>query len=136
MAEMVESPQAHRTGGVARTLITVYGMVVYATFLIVFLYAIGWVEGLVVPHTINDGPDAPVAVAVVIDVVLLTVFAMQHSVMARPWFKKRWTKIVSSTTSMTTATATGASGPSLIVWGTTSPSTHPIAYRNTIRNVA
>ena len=61
MAEMVEAHQKHRTGAVARTLITVYGTLVYVTFLIVFLYAIGWVEGLVVPHTINDGPDAPVA---------------------------------------------------------------------------
>ncbi|MDV6244510.1 methanethiol S-methyltransferase [Rhodococcus sp. NM-2] len=116
MAEMVESPQAHRTGGVARTLITVYGMVVYATFLIVFLYAIGWVEGLVVPHTINDGPDAPVAVAVVIDVALLTVFAMQHSVMARPWFKKRWTRIVPQPMERSTYVLFATAALALLMW--------------------
>lgn len=119
MAEMVESPpQAHRTGGVARTLITVYGMVVYATFLIVFLYAIGWVEGLVVPpHTINDGPDAPpVAFAVVIDVALLTVFAMQHSVMARPWFKKHWTRIVPQPMERSTYVLFATAALALLMW--------------------
>ncbi|OUS94556.1 methanethiol S-methyltransferase [Rhodococcus sp. NCIMB 12038] len=116
MAEMVEARHAHRPGGVARGLITAYGLVVYAMFLVVFLYAIGWVEGLVVPYTINDGPAAPVAVAVVIDVVLLTVFAMQHSVMARPWFKERWTRIVPQPMERSTYVLFATAALALLMW--------------------
>ncbi|MEU2006767.1 methanethiol S-methyltransferase [Rhodococcus sp. NPDC019627] len=116
MAEMVEKPRAPHTRGVARTLITAYGMVVYATFLIVFVYAIGWVEGLVVPHTIDDGPDAPVVVAVVIDLALLTVFAMQHSVMARPWFKRRWTRIVPQPMERSTYVLFATAALALLMW--------------------
>ncbi|MHA4852821.1 methanethiol S-methyltransferase [Rhodococcus sp. MSC1_016] len=116
MAEMVEKPRAPHTRGVARTLITAYGMVVYAIFLIVFVYAIGWVEGLVVPHTIDDGPDAPVVVAVVIDLALLTVFAMQHSVMARPWFKRRWTRIVPQPMERSTYVLFATAALALLMW--------------------
>ncbi|QHE66727.1 methanethiol S-methyltransferase [Rhodococcus sp. WAY2] len=116
MAEMVEKPRAPHTRGVARTLITAYGMVVYAIFLIVFVYAIGWVEGLVVPHTIDDGPGAPVVVAVVIDLALLTVFAMQHSVMARPWFKRRWTRIVPQPMERSTYVLFATAALALLMW--------------------
>jgi protein-S-isoprenylcysteine O-methyltransferase Ste14 len=116
MAEMVEKPRAPHTWGVARTLITAYGMVVYAIFLIVFVYAIGWVEGLVVPHTIDDGPGAPVVVAVVIDLALLTVFAMQHSVMARPWFKRRWTRIVPQPMERSTYVLFATAALALLMW--------------------
>ncbi|MCQ4122548.1 methanethiol S-methyltransferase [Rhodococcus tibetensis] len=116
MAETVEAPRAPHTPAVVRTLVTGYGVVVYATFLVVFLYAIGWVEGLVVPDTINDGPDAPVAIAVVIDVALLTVFAMQHSVMARPWFKKRWTRIVPQSMERSTYVLFATAALALLMW--------------------
>jgi protein-S-isoprenylcysteine O-methyltransferase Ste14 len=116
MAEMVEKPRAPHTRGVARTLITAYGMVVYAIFLIVFVYAIGWVEGLVVPHTIDDGPGAPVVVAVIIDLALLTVFAMQHSVMARPWFKRRWTRIVPQPMERSTYVLFATAALALLMW--------------------
>lgn len=72
----------------------VYGVVAYLAFLITILYAVGFVGDFVVPKTINSGASAPFATALAIDVALLGVFALQHSGMARPAFKRWWTSIV------------------------------------------
>ena len=76
-----------------RYFAVVYGTLSYTLFLVVFLYLIGFVGGLV-PRSVDNALVAPVAWAVVVDVVLVTLFALQHSVMARPAFKKWWTRIV------------------------------------------
>ena len=77
-----------------RTLALVYGAVSYLIFLAAALYAIGFVGDLVVPKTIDTGPAVPFIHALIVDALLLGLFAIQHSVMARPGFKKWWTTIV------------------------------------------
>lgn len=77
-----------------RVLALGYGLVCYAIFLGTFLYAIAFVGNLPVPHTIDRAVAESLPEAIVWDVILLGVFAVQHSLMARPAFKAWWIKIV------------------------------------------
>lgn len=77
-----------------KLMAALYSALVYGLFLAVFLYAIGFVENLLVPKSIDSGETGSVIGALLINTALLMVFAVQHSVMARPGFKRVWTRIV------------------------------------------
>ncbi|MBX7105831.1 MAG: hypothetical protein K1X57_17235 [Gemmataceae bacterium] len=71
-----------------------FGVVAYIVFFLTFLYQIGFVTGVVVPKAINDGAVMPPLQAITTDVILLALFAIQHTIMARLAFKKWWKSIV------------------------------------------
>jgi protein-S-isoprenylcysteine O-methyltransferase Ste14 len=77
-----------------RIAVFVYGVVSYAVFFGTFLYAIGFVGNLVVPKAMDSVRDMPVAQALGGNLFLLTLFALQHSVMARPGFKRVWKRVI------------------------------------------
>jgi protein-S-isoprenylcysteine O-methyltransferase Ste14 len=80
----------------SRILSYVYGAVSYVAFLVAFLYAIGFVANRVVPKSIDSGEPSALVPALLVNTALLLLFAVQHSVMARPWFKRWWTRFVPS----------------------------------------
>ncbi len=77
-----------------RLAVFVYGVACYGAFFATFLYAIGFIGNLVVPKTMDSPATTSLPYALAIDLLLLGIFAVQHSVMARPWFKRAWTKVV------------------------------------------
>jgi protein-S-isoprenylcysteine O-methyltransferase Ste14 len=93
-----------------------YGIVAYLVFAVVIVYSLGFVSGLVVPKTIDSGPAGPLVESIVINLVLMTIFALQHSVMARPQFKKWWTTIVPKSVERSTYVLFASLALALVFW--------------------
>ncbi len=94
MTQTLASPDlpANRT---VKIIAFLYGLVAYLTFFVTFLYAVGFVANLVVPKGIDGGAEASLTESLVVNLLLMSLFAVQHSVMARPQFKQWWTQYVS-----------------------------------------
>ena len=100
----------------ARTLAFLYGLFAYCLFLVAFLYAIGFVSGVAVPKTIDTGAVVPITEAIIVNLIVLTVFALQHSVMARPAFKRWWTRFVPPAIERSTYVLLATLALILILW--------------------
>jgi len=112
-------------GGVASVL---HGLVAYVCFVGSFLYAIGFVGDVVVPKSIDTGQPAPLAEALTVDVLLLGLFAVQHSVMARRSFKRWWTRIVSPAVERSTFVLAASLALALLLWQWR-PIAHPTIWK-------
>src|SRR5436190_23570489 len=88
------SRSIHGRNQMGRLIALLYGLAAYLVFFLTFLYAIGFVEGLWVPKTIDTGTVVPMTEALIVNILLMSLFAVQHSVMARRQFKEWWTQYV------------------------------------------
>ena len=99
-----------------RSLAVLYGGACYTAFLATFLYAIAFVAGVGVPKHIDNGAGAPLWTALAIDIGLLTLFAVQHSGMARPAFKRWWTRFVPPAIERSTFVLVSSAVLALLFW--------------------
>lgn len=99
-----------------RSFALLYGLVCYLIFFATFLYAIGFVSDFIVPKSIDSDPAGSTIEALLVDALLLLVFAVQHSVMARPAFKRWWVKYVPAQLERSTYVLFASLALALLFW--------------------
>jgi len=99
-----------------RIIAFAYGIVCYAVFLAALLYTIGFLGNFAVPKSIDSGAEGSTIVALAIDGGLLALFALQHSIMARPWFKRAWTRFVPEPVERSTYVLFSSAALLLLFW--------------------
>jgi protein-S-isoprenylcysteine O-methyltransferase Ste14 len=101
---------------IRRLAVFVYGVVSYAAFFGVFIYHLAWVAGLWVPVMLDSAPTAPLAQALLVDLALVALFGVQHTVMARPRFKRWISGIIPPEAERSTFVLTASALLALMMW--------------------
>jgi protein-S-isoprenylcysteine O-methyltransferase Ste14 len=100
----------------SKLLVFAYGLISYGVFFATYLYAVGFVGNLVVPKSLDSGPTAPLGLALLMNLGLLSLFAVQHSVMARPWFKRALLRVVPQAAERSTYVLASSLALILLFW--------------------
>lgn len=102
--------------GAAGTVTLAYGLFCYAAFLATFAYMVGFVGNWIVPKTIDSGASGELIPSMLINAALMVVFVLQHTIMARPAFKRAWTRIVPSSAERSTFVLLASASLALMFW--------------------
>jgi len=101
---------------VNRSITLDYGVASYLAFLAAFSYMVGFVGNRLVPKSIDSGPESLLPVAILVDTLLLLLFAVPHSIMARPAFKRWWTQLIPPQVERSTYVLVSSLALGLLFW--------------------
>ena len=113
---VARAPRPHLVRMLKRLGFFAYGVVCYAIFFATFLYAVGFIGGFAVPTALDGPARSPLVQGIAVNAALLGLFAVQHSIMARRWFKERWTRIVPPTLERSTYVLLSSAALIVMFW--------------------